>query len=663
MADELLALEDIPTALLVVREGTIVAASAVVRAWWPDAAGSLVGRPLSELVEPADREALARVMRDADDRWVDPQPGGEPSGADRSLRIDLRLASPERTPVSFSISGPPDRRLVGIEDRSAERRLSAVIDAVADATLLLDPEGRLLWQSESVAARGTEAEARIGTHPIERLHPEDLPGVIESFAELAEDPEGRAVTVVRSWAVENDDVWQLIDLVGAGRVEHPDLRGVVVQVRNLDQGSELTSLADTSGPLLSLAEAAPVGLLLMNQNEHVVFANRVGRALLGFGELDEVTAWRDLIDPAHRGEVDRLVDAGGAGASPVTTTIHCHRADGAGCWVRLQIAPHRGSRGQAVGVIVALEDVTVEVEARQESERLLHMLDVTSDYVTIFRATGEILHTNAAVRQVLDRLALEGGSGQLRDLLAPSMRQRFAESALGVVEQQDSWQGELEIQVGSGRIVPVSAVALVRRDDQGALDWIAMVARDISDLKAAEADLRRAATIDHLTGLANRALFTERLEDAVAQSGRTGRRVAMLFCDLDRFKEVNDQHGHAVGDAVLRTIAERIARITRDEDLAARVGGDEFVILCEGTTDNEALAALAERVIASVTEVITVAVHDREVEVQVGISVGVSVTASGDVDADRALVAADQAMYRAKATGGNRYRVTEVGPA
>ena len=134
--------------------------------------------------------------------------------------------------------------------------------------------------------------------------------------------------------------------------------------------------------------------------------------------------------------------------------------------------------------------------------------------------------------------------------------------------------------------------------------------------------------------------------------------MAVLFCDLDRFKEVNDQHGHAVGDRVLVEIADRLCAIIRGDDMVARVGGDEFVILCDGADDPDALAALAERVIEAVHQPIAV----DDATVQVGISIGVAIAnaATAAVSGDRILTVADQAMYRAKATGGNRYRIVEV---
>ena len=153
--------------------------------------------------------------------------------------------------------------------------------------------------------------------------------VLEAFADLADQPGGRLNRVVRSRAVDHDDIWQLIELVGASRVDDPDLGGVVVQVRNIDVGSELESTGQTDGPMLSMAEAAPVGILLMNRIERVMYASRAGRALLGYGDSDDATGWRDRIAAGRRGEVDALVAAGLVGAAPTTLTVPFGLADGA----------------------------------------------------------------------------------------------------------------------------------------------------------------------------------------------------------------------------------------------------------------------------------------------------------------------------------------------
>ena len=129
---------------------------------------------------------------------------------------------------------------------------------------------------------------------------------------------------------------------------------------------------------------------------------------------------------------------------------------------------------------------------------------------------------------------------------------------------------------------------------------VSILARDISDLKTAERKLRQLATHDYLTGLPNRLLLYDRLELALNRYGRYGTPVALMFCDLDAFKPVNDAYGHQVGDAVLTEVADRIHSVVRDTDTAARLGGDEFGVLVEGVEDLQLLTTVAERLVAAI---------------------------------------------------------------
>jgi len=652
--DESVAVGEVPAPLLALRDGVVVAASAPAAVLLGVEPGGLVGARLADLVDEAAAPVVAELLE------------GDGSLLGEVTELVVATRPPARRVLALTLTtGSEAGVLVALRDLTAERRLSAVIDAVADSTLVLDGDGRLIWQSEALEARAPGGPGNLGSHPIERLHPEDLPMVLEAFAELADQPGGRLSRVVRSRAVEDDDLWQVIEVIGASRVEDPDLGGVVVQVRNLDAGATLESTARTDGPMLSMADAAPVGILLMDRVEHVLYASRAGRELLGYGATDDVSGWRDRVVAPRRAEVDALLAAGLGGAPPTTLTVPFAPADRGHGWLRLRVAPHLDAGDQTVGAIVTLEDVTAEVEARIESERLLQMLDATSDYVVIFRASGEILHANAALTQVLEAHRAAGGEGRLGELIED--REAFIARGLEVVATRDTWHGEMLLNVTPDRQITVSAIGVVRRDEEGEIDWVAMVARDISDLKEVEERLRRLATSDPLTGLANRALFTDLLDEVVSRAARTGRGLAVLFCDLDRFKEVNDEHGHPGGDRVLVEIANRLCAIIRGDDTVARVGGDEFVILCDGSSDPDSLAALAERVIEAVHQPIGIGVA----EVRVGISIGVAMVghlragADGrpEISGDRILTLADQAMYRAKATGGNRYRVVEVTPA
>ena len=187
-------------------------------------------------------------------------------------------------------------------------------------------------------------------------------------------------------------------------------------------------------------------------------------------------------------------------------------------------------------------------------------------------------------------------------------------------------------------------------DDHGQPAWYAVSAQDITERRAAEQELRsltatlaERAVRDPLTGLANRSLLEERLRAALSRDARTGTSTGVLFLDLDGFKAINDRHGHAVGDAVLRAVAARLREALRPGDTVGRLGGDEFVVLVE-TTTSAALEVLRDRLEYAVAAELAI----DGLQLDVGVSVGVSMASGGDVDPAHLLDQADTAMYTAK---------------
>jgi diguanylate cyclase (GGDEF)-like protein len=165
-------------------------------------------------------------------------------------------------------------------------------------------------------------------------------------------------------------------------------------------------------------------------------------------------------------------------------------------------------------------------------------------------------------------------------------------------------------------------------------------------------ELREAAVHDALTHLPNRKLLVDRLELALARQLRTGRDVALLFLDLDRFKLLNDSRGHAIGDQVLVTVAERLRQVVRPSDTVARFGGDEFVVLCEGLPSPAATSEIATRLL----EAVATPLEQDGRAVELTASVGIASSVGGRSRPGTLIEAADQAMYRAKRAGGGRYR-------
>jgi diguanylate cyclase (GGDEF)-like protein/PAS domain S-box-containing protein len=200
------------------------------------------------------------------------------------------------------------------------------------------------------------------------------------------------------------------------------------------------------------------------------------------------------------------------------------------------------------------------------------------------------------------------------------------------------------------------AQATSRLVETSGTTWVVSAVRDMTPIRAHSIVLERQASSDPLTGVANRTVLMDRLQQALRRMSRTGGVLALLYLDLDRFKVVNDSLGHRAGDAVLLEMAARLTHHVRPSDTVARLGGDEFVVLAEGLKDEQEAVALAERIVASAREPFQVGAEDFVCTM----SVGIACATDAQGDADQLLAEADMALYRAKERGRDRAEAFDV---
>jgi diguanylate cyclase (GGDEF)-like protein/PAS domain S-box-containing protein len=188
--------------------------------------------------------------------------------------------------------------------------------------------------------------------------------------------------------------------------------------------------------------------------------------------------------------------------------------------------------------------------------------------------------------------------------------------------------------------------------------YVVATLRDETERRRNEEDLLRRALHDPLTGLPNRVLFLDRLTQALGRAGRQDQQVAVLYVDLDGFKNVNDTWGHGVGDAVLQAVGQRLAAALRPGDSVARFGGDEFLVLCEGLSSGDEAVEVARRLLEAVSRPLP----HRAGTVAVSASVGIAMAGQPPRTAADLLDAADRAMYQAKKAGSSRLAVAPAPP-
>jgi diguanylate cyclase (GGDEF)-like protein/PAS domain S-box-containing protein len=208
---------------------------------------------------------------------------------------------------------------------------------------------------------------------------------------------------------------------------------------------------------------------------------------------------------------------------------------------------------------------------------------------------------------------------------------------------------EVTLLSKQGKVIVADMIVDVTLSENGRHIEVSADLRDISERKSYEVALSELAHKDTLTKLPNRVLFYELAEHALNVAKRHQSGFALMFIDLDGFKQINDQFGHQVGDIVLVETANRIVSCLRSADNVARLGGDEFIILVDDTTNKEALSVLATKIISSVSQ--PIAVHDCDCHI--GASIGISIYPDDAVELDTLVNKADNAMYQVKSSGKN----------
>ncbi len=302
-------------------------------------------------------------------------------------------------------------------------------------------------------------------------------------------------------------------------------------------------------------------------------------------------------------------------------------------------------------------------ELTRSEARFRSLVQNSSDVITVIGRDGAVLYESPSTHALLGHSVASFGPGPPLGLVHPDDRARVRAAARELREQPARVvRLELRVRHQDRGWLHVEAAASNLLHDEAVAGFV-INTRDITahktlaERRVLEAELTHRAFHDALTGLANRALFSDRLEHALSRSRRQRFDVAVLFLDLDDFKDVNDTLGHAAGDELLATVARRLGETVRPGDTVARLGGDEFAVLLEDVAGVRDVYQVAERTRAALEESITV----RGREVFVRCSIGIATGRADHADAQELLRNADIAMYTAKARGGSGYALFEPG--
>jgi diguanylate cyclase (GGDEF)-like protein/PAS domain S-box-containing protein len=281
------------------------------------------------------------------------------------------------------------------------------------------------------------------------------------------------------------------------------------------------------------------------------------------------------------------------------------------------------------------------------------VFESTSEAVMLTDAAEHIIAVNPAFTEITGYSESEVIGRTPRTLSSGRHDKSFYQRMWASLIESGRWKGELWDKRKNGQVYPQQVSISAIFDAAGLVTNYVAIFSDISERKSAEERIAHLALHDALTGLPNRALMEDRFDQALAAAQRGGHRVALLLIDLDRFKNVNDSLGHAAGDQLLQGVAKRLVANARKNDTVSRLGGDEFVVILPNISKAEDAAHAAEKILDSLAA--SFELCDRHI--QVTPSIGVSIFPEDGVDFDNLMRNADTAMYRAKESGRNCYRL------
>jgi diguanylate cyclase (GGDEF)-like protein/PAS domain S-box-containing protein len=319
--------------------------------------------------------------------------------------------------------------------------------------------------------------------------------------------------------------------------------------------------------------------------------------------------------------------------------------------------PLKDAKDNIIGVLSVSRDITEKKQTEDRLKLLSNVFTYASEGISITDAHGNILDVNQAFTHITG-YSREEIIGKKPKILQSGVHDRvFYKMMWQEINEKGSWYGEIWNRHKKGDIYAEKININEVKDAKGKVqNYIAMFS-DITNIKKHQEHLEHMAHYDALTNLPNRTLLSNRLASVIAQTNRNSDHLALAYLDLDGFKEVNDTYGHAIGDQLLVSLTDRLKKHLRDRDILARIGGDEFVIVLSSLSENKLCIPLLQRLLAAASKPILIGDNILHISASIGVTF---FPQAEKIDADQLLRQADQAMYVAKQSGKNCYKIFDM---
>ncbi len=537
----------------------------------------------------------------------------------------------------------------------AESHLGRLLTDFPDLVVVLDPTGNVIW-ANSLAERmfGLSLHDSIGQSGFDFVHPDDLELAARSLVTIQAKEIGTAIEV----RLKTPSGWRLVELIGTP-VNWLQDGAVLFCLRDLTERRRFEVARDEIALFRMLVQNAATITMLISPGGHINSASGALTRMLGHDpEVIENEPLADLIAVDDRPKFTSAMERALRGATatqPEVVEVHLVRHGGNDVVpfeltiVNLVDDPTVG------GLVVTAHDVSERVASDRELRHAMSLLqatlDSTADGILVVDTNGAIAGFNDRFSEmwgIPDHLLAVGNDSPaiafvLDQLIDP---QDFVAKIEELYTRPEAESNDI-IQFRDGRVFErYSRPQLV----EGGVVGRVWSFRDVTERARLEAELAHQAFHDGLTGLANKALFRDRLNHAVARMETSGLQLAVMFLDVDNFKTVNDSLGHSRGDLLLGIVSEALVSCMRHSDTVARLGGDEFAVLIEDLGDHSEAIQVAENILTALRQPVSLGSKDVVATVSIGIRFGTPGSTSEELLRD-----ADLAMYMAKENGKDRY--------
>jgi diguanylate cyclase (GGDEF)-like protein/PAS domain S-box-containing protein len=423
-------------------------------------------------------------------------------------------------------------------------------------------------------------------------------------------------------------------------------RKTIIELNKTEQ-----KLTDSEKRFVSLYQSNVIGMMEWHLNGKILAANDAFLNIIGYNKDDirnDAVNWKKITPKEFRSIDEKAINElkqKGACTPFEKEMIHKqgHRVP---VYIGATLLNGEAERGLCFVV-------NQSFQKNNETQLKLSatVFDASSDGIIITDQYKHIVAVNRAYCKKIgvSQEQLIGFTPQL--LVSERMPKGFYEDVSKSLNDTGHWQGDILDSTSEGQAIPVHVSINTVKDKQYKVSHYVFNITDITDRKAAEEQLLQLAHHDYLTGLANRSLYEDRLNQALLRAKRNSTHCALLFFDLDKFKPINDEFGHEVGDLVLQAVSARLTAQVRTHDTVARLGGDEFIVVMEDLTNSDHAADLAQKIIKALSQPYKVKDH----LLMIGCSVGISISPQDGNDTLTLTRNADIAMYDAKACGTNRF--------